>query len=96
MIGRSADVASVVDLLLRGENRMLTLIGPAGVGKTRVGLRVNEVIQNEEIMVKPVADTVKAAQFFSGYTILGDGRVALIIDTAALLQRQFAAKYKTC
>ena len=39
-IGREAEVAAVCDLLKRADVRMLTLIGAAGVGKTRLALRV--------------------------------------------------------
>ena len=39
-IGREAEVASVCGLLKRSDVRMLTLIGTAGVGKTRLALQV--------------------------------------------------------
>jgi predicted ATPase/class 3 adenylate cyclase len=39
-IGREQEIAQLHDLLLREEVRLLTLTGPAGVGKTRLGLRV--------------------------------------------------------
>jgi predicted ATPase len=38
LVGRSADLAGVVTLL--GEHRLVTLVGPGGVGKTRIAMRV--------------------------------------------------------
>lgn len=54
-------------------------------GNQPVGIRVDEVLQSEEIMVKPVPDAMHELEHFSGYSILGDGRIALIIDIANLL-----------
>ncbi len=38
LIGRADDVARVLDLLSREDVRLLTLLGPAGTGKTRLAL----------------------------------------------------------
>ena len=40
LIGRAADVARVQELLQREDVRLLTLVGPAGTGKTRLALEV--------------------------------------------------------
>jgi predicted ATPase len=42
LIGRDADVAGVLDLLAQADNRLVTVFGTAGVGKTRVALEVAE------------------------------------------------------
>jgi two-component system chemotaxis sensor kinase CheA len=51
------------------------------------GLVVDGIHNTEEIVVKPLQKLVKGAGLFSGATIMGDGRVALILDVRALAQR---------
>ncbi len=50
----------------------------------RFGLIVDAVLSSEEIVVKALAPRLKAIGCYSGATILGDGRVALILDVADL------------
>jgi len=51
------------------------------------GLIVDEVRDTEEIVVKPLSRQLKALSVFSGATIMGDGRVVLILDVMGLAQR---------
>lgn len=51
------------------------------------GLLVEGVVDGEEIVVKPLPRQVKDAGAFAGATIMGDGRVALILDTLGLAAR---------
>lgn len=51
-----------------------------------MGLRVDRLIGLREIVVHPVADPLVAMPGVAGATDLGNGRVSLILDTAALLQ----------
>lgn len=44
LIGRARDVAAAVSLLMDGSTRLLTLIGPGGVGKTRLSLAIADEI----------------------------------------------------
>jgi two-component system chemotaxis sensor kinase CheA len=50
------------------------------------GLIVDQVFDMEEIVVKPVANNLKSLQIFSGNTILGDGRVIMILDPPGILK----------
>lgn len=51
----------------------------------RVGLLVDELIAQEEIVVKPFDAARDGARLFSGATVLADGAPALIVDVGSLL-----------
>jgi two-component system, chemotaxis family, sensor kinase CheA len=54
---------------------------------TQFGLVVDEISDTEEIVVKPLGQQLKAIPHFAGATIMGDGRVALILDVLGLAQK---------
>jgi two-component system chemotaxis sensor kinase CheA len=51
------------------------------------GLVVDEILDTEEIVVKPLGKELKGITSFAGATIMGDGRVALILDVLGIAQR---------
>lgn len=51
------------------------------------GLIVDDIHDTEEIVVKPLQKQLKGVSAFAGATIMGDGRVALILDVLGLAQR---------
>jgi two-component system chemotaxis sensor kinase CheA len=51
------------------------------------GLVVDEINDTEEIVVKPLGKILKGISAFAGATILGDGKVALILDVMGIAQR---------
>jgi two-component system chemotaxis sensor kinase CheA len=53
----------------------------------RFGLVVDAIHDTEEIVVKPLQKQLKGVEVFAGATIMGDGRVALILDVLALARR---------
>nr|WP_205707539.1 chemotaxis protein CheW [Kineococcus vitellinus] len=53
----------------------------------RFGLVVDRVLDTEEIVVKPLSGVLKAIGSYAGATILGDGRVSLILDVQSLARR---------
>jgi two-component system, chemotaxis family, sensor kinase CheA len=55
-----------------------------GVGANQYGLIVDEVFDTEEIVVKPLSDFLKDTSCFSGTSIMGDGKVAMICDVAGI------------
>ena len=52
----------------------------------RFGLIVDRITDSEEIVVKPLGKHLKGIPAFAGATIMGDGRVALILDVLGLAQ----------
>jgi two-component system chemotaxis sensor kinase CheA len=50
------------------------------IGTKRFGLIVDKVIGTEEIVVKPMHSAIKNLDIYSGATVMGDGKVALILD----------------
>ncbi len=53
----------------------------------RFGLVVDEINDTEEIVVKPLNQQLKNISVYAGATIMGDGKVALILDVLGLSQR---------
>jgi len=56
------------------------------VGGQVFGLVVDTVCQTEEIVVKPMSSKLRGVAIFSGCTILGDGRVIMIVDPNGVAQ----------
>ncbi len=50
------------------------------------GLVVEKILDTEEIVVKPLGNQLKGITAYSGATIMGDGKVALILDVMGLAQ----------
>ena len=54
-------------------------------GDKMAGLVIDELIGQQEIVIKTLGKYIKQCRFISGATILGDGEIALILDTNALI-----------
>jgi len=55
-------------------------------GQQRAGLRVDRLIGQQEVVIKPLDDTYTTGGPFSGATIREDGGVSLILDVLALVR----------
>ena len=55
-------------------------------GKMRVGLIVDSLLGQEEVVIKPLEDYLQENSGFSGATILGDGQISLILDVYELVK----------
>ncbi|MBZ5736158.1 chemotaxis protein CheA [Nocardioides sp. TRM66260-LWL] len=71
------------DPLRLGRSEALTIV-VVQADDTRFGLCVAEVHDTQEIVVKPIGRQLKALPMYAGATIMGDGRVALILDVAGI------------
>lgn len=62
------------------------------VGSQQVGFVTNNVIGQEEVVIKPLGKLLSAVSTFAGATITGDGDIALIFDVSGLtaVQKQAA------
>ncbi|QQP98375.1 Hpt domain-containing protein [Lysobacter enzymogenes] len=59
-------------------------------GDLRAAVSVDQVIGNREIVVKPVGPQIASVPGIFGATIMGDGRVVVILDVAPLVRRRTA------
>ncbi|MBN2443955.1 MAG: chemotaxis protein CheA [Spirochaetales bacterium] len=57
-----------------------------GAEKNKVGLMVDSLIGEEDVVIKPLKDKYSNSPGIAGATILGDGTVSLIIDVSQLLE----------
>lgn len=66
-----------------GEETTLVIVGERG---HEVGLAVNRVLGEEDVVIKSMAENYRNVAGIAGASILGDGRVSLILDVAALIE----------
>ena len=55
-------------------------------GEAKAGIVVDKLIGQQEIVIKTLGSLFTGLKMFSGATVLGDGRVALILDVATMIQ----------
>lgn len=54
------------------------------VGNSHYGLVIDEIVGTEEIVVKPLHPAIKSLGIYSGATIMGNGKTALILDVGGI------------
>ena len=54
-------------------------------GEQQMGLVVDDLLGQQETVIKSMGSHITNDKLFSGATILGDGEVALILDTNTLI-----------
>jgi two-component system chemotaxis sensor kinase CheA len=78
-----SDIFKIEKIL--GINQYLYVV-VLGVGASKVGLIVDGLIGQEEIVIKSLGEYLKGIEGIAGATIRGDGKVTLIVDVAALMK----------
>lgn len=78
---RLADIFGVESLLESSEYIYVIVLGLSNI---KMGLIVDTLVGQEEIVIKSLGDYLKGIDGIAGATIRGDGRVTLIVDVAAL------------
>jgi len=76
LIGNAAHVE-------QGEGHVVILT----VGSQRIGFVVDQLVGQEEVVIKPLGKMLQGTPGMSGATITGDGRIALILDVPSMLKR---------
>ncbi|MDY6269258.1 MAG: chemotaxis protein CheA [Selenomonadaceae bacterium] len=63
-----------------------TFVVVVHTGDAKAGIVVDSLIGQQEIVIKTLGSLFTGLKMFSGATVLGDGRVALILDVATMMQ----------
>lgn len=73
-----------VDTAHQEEEQLVVILR---VGSESLGIRVDEVLDVQEIVVKPLNPSMAHLKVFTGQTILGDGSVVLILDPSGIASK---------
>lgn len=68
------------------ESSQYNFVVVVGSGDKKMGLMVDSLIGEEDVVIKPLKDRYTLSPGIAGATILGDGKVSLIIDVSQLLE----------
>jgi len=70
------------------EEDLELLITYSGDENTRIGLVVDSVLRQQDILVKSLSEPIAGIKGVSGATILGDGQVVLVLDVSQLVNKE--------
>ena len=76
------DIFEVERILDASEHAYVVVLG---LGTSKLGLIVDTLVGQEEIVIKSLGDYLKGIEGIAGATIRGDGGVTLIVDVVALM-----------
>ena len=74
----------VADMPDRVGQNLVVIVESEG---TKLALLVDELVGQQQVVVKSLESNYRKVEGVSGATIMGDGRVAMILDVAALIKR---------
>ena len=78
-------LSNVLDVESTKANEESMVVVIVKKGDKQAGLVIDELLGQQEIVIKSLGKYMKQSKIISGATILGDGEVALILDTNALM-----------
>ncbi len=79
-----SQILSLPDTPDEGQKRYVIIVG---VGEQRIGLLVDQLLGQEEVVIKTLGEFFDDVDLIAGATIMGDGSVVLILDIGHILQR---------
>lgn len=92
VLDRKSHTLALVDLrrwldVPPAPSQLLTIV-VLQVGEARFGLVVDQVRGREEVVIKPLPKALRGLRGYAGATLIGDGRMALILDVDGLRSPQ--------
>ncbi len=85
------DIFEVERIMDASEHAYVVVLG---LGASKLGLIVDSLVGQEEIVIKTLGDFLRDIDGIAGATIRGDGGVTLIVDVVALMQMAKGVKSK--
>ena len=86
LVHLNRELGTAADAQSAGANGTVNIV-VLQADERQFGLVVDEINDTEEIVVKPLGKLFKGLTTFAGATIMGDGKVALILDVMGLAQK---------
>jgi two-component system chemotaxis sensor kinase CheA len=80
--GRNENARSVIDRRSSASSALNIVV--VSTGSMKYGLIVDRLQDSEEIVIKPLGRHLQQCKGYAGATIMGDGRIALILDVSNL------------
>ncbi len=80
------DITEILEVPGRNDDSQAFYTVVVGVANRKFGIEVDRLIGQKEIVIKPLGAYLKNIPGIAGSTILGDGRVIMILDAGELLR----------
>ncbi len=82
-----SDLAAILGTTTQGRDEVEYPVVVVKAGKNKIGFIVDDLIGQQEIVIKSLGKFLSKIKGIAGATILGDGNVALILDVSSLYAR---------
>lgn len=88
-------LADIYNLQCNDQNSKKVFVVVLGSGNKKVGVIVERLLGEQEIVIKSLGSYLGQVEGLSGATILGDGRVALIVDARGIINESASGLEET-